>query len=413
MLAFLCAAPAAAQTAEAPVDAWRFSGFGTLGLAHTRAPDGWGFRRDISQVGSDRDTRAVVDSRLGLQLNYAPSAKIELVGQLVARLGSGSAMNGDNVAWALAAYRPVPDLEFRVGRVNVDVYVMSDHRNVGFAYPYVRPPVEFYGSTPGSIDGADLTKTWELEGAIWRAKGYFGRARAGDHAQGPPVSIAPVVGMMVSREADGLLVRAALTRGTVRETPRALQPLIDGLRGIEMLPVAEVAATAQALRWQLDATSAPVNYAALGLRYEQLGWEWNAEYTRVSGNPVTRFNAAYASVGHRFGPVMLYGVASLIKTPGLPVEAPAWEATLTPLLGPAVAGQAQALAAGAAYAANRSGANQRTLSVGARWNLQPQMALKVQWDSVHIGANGSRLWGNGSLEAGRAVVMSATLDFVF
>ncbi|PLX74642.1 MAG: hypothetical protein C0607_10375 [Azoarcus sp.] len=92
---------------------------------------------------------------------------------------------------------------------------------------------------------------------------------------------------------------------------------------------------------------------------------------------------------------------------------PDWASALTPVLDPAAAQQAQILASSAAYARNASGANQQTLSLGLRWDPDPQMSLKVQWDHVRIDANGGRLWSNATLDSGHANVMSVALDFIF
>jgi hypothetical protein len=58
-------------------------------------------------------------------------------------------------------------------------------------------------------------------------------------------------------------------------------------------------------------------------------------------------------------------------------------------------------------------ANQHTVSLGARWDLHPQVALKFQWDRVRIGAYGGRLWANATAQAAEANVTSVLLDFVF
>ena len=52
-------------------------------------------------------------------------------------------------------------------------------------------------------------------------------------------------------------------------------------------------------------------------------------------------------------------------------------------------------------------------SVGARWDFHPQAALKLQWDRIHVDANGPGLWTNAGSEAGRAHVATAVVDFVF
>jgi hypothetical protein len=167
----------AALSADGSVDALRLSGFGSLGVAHVDAPEGWVYRHELSQPLNSSSTRLDLDSRLGLQVNYTPSSAFELVGQAILMRRASAAERTDLVEWAFAAYRPNADWTLRLGRVNMDIFLMSDHRSVGFAYPLARPPVEFYGQLPSSLDGADATRVWSDGNAQWRAKLFSGRSK--------------------------------------------------------------------------------------------------------------------------------------------------------------------------------------------------------------------------------------------
>ena len=66
-------------------------------------------------------------------------------------------------------------LDFRVGRINFDAFLMSDHRHVGYAYPWVRPPSEFYAWIPiFSMDGIDAAYNFQSKDARWRIKAQAG-----------------------------------------------------------------------------------------------------------------------------------------------------------------------------------------------------------------------------------------------
>jgi hypothetical protein len=73
----------AAQSVDGSTDTVRFSGFGSLGVAHVDASEGWVYRRELSQPLNSSSTRLDLDSRLGLQVNYTPSSAFELVGQAI------------------------------------------------------------------------------------------------------------------------------------------------------------------------------------------------------------------------------------------------------------------------------------------------------------------------------------------
>jgi hypothetical protein len=394
-----------AESSEAEGSGIRISGFGTLGIVHTEAPAGWSLVRSIEQPASTRATRADVDTRLGIQVNYAANSQIELVGQLLATRRLPNAATGDAVEWAFAAYRPTADLAFRAGRLNLDQFLMSDFRNVGFAYLYARPPVEYYGTIPSSLDGADVTRTWRLDDSRWHAKGFVGRSKT------TGIALTNALGLSLSRESDGLLVRAGWSRAKLAHNYDSLTPLLDGLGQVRALPIPTVAAEADALHRRLDLAAEPLSYATFGLTYEQGHWQYAAELMRVSYGR-SNIKAGYASIGRRIGAVTWFGLVSDSRNDASAVATPAWGATLAPVIGPAAAQQVQMLGAAAAYAASQS-TRQTTFSLGARWDIHPRMALKVQWDHARVKANGGYLWSSATSDPGSANIGTVLLDFVF
>ncbi len=401
----LFASTCLAQSAEAEGSGLRISGFGTLGVVHTEAPAGWSFLRNVEQPSSTRSARVDVDSRLGIQLNYAANSQIELVGQLLAARRLPGASAGDAVEWGFVAYRPTADLAVRTGRLNLDQFVMSDYRNVGFAYLYARPPVEYYGLIPSTLDGADITRTWSLDDSRWRAKGFVGRSKT------TGIALSDVYGISVSREADGLLLRAGWTSAKLTRNSRNITLLLGGLDQIRALPIPAIAAEADALRGALDLSARPLTYTTLGLTYDHEHWQVAAELANVSIGR-SSVKVGYASIGRRFGAVTLFAMMSGAKDSAPAAATPAWGEVLAPLIGPAAAQQAQVLGATAAYAASQS-LRQTTVSLGSRWDIHPRLALKVQWDHVRIQANGGYLWSNATGDPGSANIGAVLLDFVF
>lgn len=393
------------------VDTVRFSGFGTIGLTDVSAPNGWGYRRDLGQAGSTERTRADVDSRLGFQLNYTPTTQLEFVTQFLAARHSPGATLGEHVEWAFAAIHPTPQLTARLGRINLDVFLNSDHRNVGFAFLPARPPVDLYGLLPTSLNGADVSHWLDLGDARWRFKIFGGRADGGDRGNKAGVPVSPTLGGSISRESRGLLVRLGVTHGVIADAPAPLQPLIEGLGTLAALPVPNVASEAQALRHRLDTTDAAALYTTLGARYESGPWLLSAELAKVSGHPFVDLVSGYASAGRRFGDWTLYSVYSRVRSSAPAAATPQWASSLA--FSPALAAQVQALGTAAARAINLGRPVQRTISLGGRWDFHPQMSLKLQWDHVGTESNGASLWTESTPDSGRSHVTSVLLDYVF
>ena len=139
---------------------FRFSGFATLGLTKGGDED-LGFHRDLDQEGLyDGDWSVSADSLLGVQMDVVVNDQF-----------GGAVQMENSVEWAFLRYRFNPDWTVRAGRIGFDLFLLSDYRNVGFAYLWTRPPVEFYAPlTFTSFDGADLTWSTYAAGGMFRAK---------------------------------------------------------------------------------------------------------------------------------------------------------------------------------------------------------------------------------------------------
>jgi len=145
---------AADPTSE--VDHWRFTTFGTLGISHTQGDDLLA-RRDLSQPESfNGDWSWKLDSLVGGQLNADLTDTISLVVQGVYKSRPKQSLDR-TIERAFIGWQATPDLSFHAGRLGLDFYMLSDYRDVGFAYLWMRPPAEFYGPVYlQGIDGADV-----------------------------------------------------------------------------------------------------------------------------------------------------------------------------------------------------------------------------------------------------------------
>ncbi|HWJ95139.1 MAG TPA: hypothetical protein VNT33_10470, partial [Telluria sp.] len=146
------------------VPSLNLSGFGTLGIAHSserQADFSTSVLKSSGAGFSDAYSRHV-DSRFGAQLDLALNRRVSAVLQMV----SEQHLDGSyfpHVEWANVKLQATPDLALRVGRIALPIFLAADFRKVGYAYPWIRQPVEMYGAIPlASSDGADLTWRWDL-----------------------------------------------------------------------------------------------------------------------------------------------------------------------------------------------------------------------------------------------------------
>ena len=401
--AFLCLLTATASAQEAAVSNWSFSGYGTLGYVRDSRAD-LGFTRDIGQEpGSRHGGSFAPDSRLGLQAAYRFNPQTEAVVQWVLRDKPDRTL-ANSVEWAYLAYRPTPDWQLRAGRVGIDVFMLSDYRSLGYAQTTVRPNVDFYGFMPiVALDGADLAYSFEGGGARWQIKTQFGQSSAAVPEVNYHFTARNFRDVTLTSEIGAWRLKAGYAQMQVADDI-PMGALTPGLAGVSALGLARISAEAAQLRNELLFKGARVTYAAMGASYDDGVWLLQGELARLSSSRdvSVQGDAAYVLAGRRFGTWLPYaGLSGFSPAKGIARTQTNWGA-MTPL-------QSQAL-----LALNSSRIDQRTTTLGVRWDFHSQAALKLQWDRVRINDYGYALWTHGMFNTvRRAQIVSATVDWMF
>jgi hypothetical protein len=152
----------------------RFSGFGTVGLLRG-GNEVLGYRRDLSQDGVfDNDWSHETDTLLGLQFDLNLTQALDAAMQLVAKERPSNTL-GESLEWAFLRYQPTPELTLRGGRLGLDLFMLSEYRNLGFSYLWARPPLEYYGpASYNHFDGADIDYTIDLGDGLLSARLFAG-----------------------------------------------------------------------------------------------------------------------------------------------------------------------------------------------------------------------------------------------
>lgn len=398
----------------------RLGGYGTLGYVQDDRSDIVGIR-DVSQRPNANMGRGSWqrDSRLGIQAEYQVAPNLDLVGQAVFRNQvSGEATHAVELAYA--EFKPTPQLDIRVGRVGYDAFLMSDIRNVGYAYPWVRPFTEYYGWIPlFGVDGADLAYVIAQGDTQWRLKAQFGQA-----ASGIPIGDGRLdfktdnlLTLTLSRRAGPWETKLGYSSFTSRNevmadsTGGGLAALQAGLGDIAAATATlapDVSGEAADLQRQLSFKDARIRYLTLGMAYDDGRWLVQGELARTTSNHkiVPHGTMGYAVTGYRIGDWMPF-IAVSASRPGNALRSASADWS--------VIGQS-ATQATAITVLNSTRMDQTTLSLGTRWDFQKRAALKLQWDSTRISPHGyGLLFKDPALEtrSSRLNQVTVTLDFVF
>lgn len=101
------------------------------------------------------------DNTIGLQIVADMNDQITFTGQLLAK-GTIDAYNLE-AHWAFVDYHPRHDFSLRAGRLVLPIMMGSEYIDVGYAYPWIRPPMEVYSGIPlTSYSGIDVLYTHKI-----------------------------------------------------------------------------------------------------------------------------------------------------------------------------------------------------------------------------------------------------------
>jgi predicted porin len=185
-----------------------FNGFLTAGMTKADQSILPGTKA-VSQDGNVEDEYGfTADSRLGIQLTAKVNSEVTVTGQLLARADDqdGSTLRTD---WAYVSYRFGEPASLRAGKVKLPTFLVSDYIEVGYAYPWIRPPQEVYSANPiSTINGADLLLRARFGRATLLVQPYFGVSR-GEQTLVPQEFIA--LGIVPGNTADCTTIPGSCT----------------------------------------------------------------------------------------------------------------------------------------------------------------------------------------------------------
>ena len=374
-------------------------GFGTLSATYVDSDD-IGFRRNITQTGDYRGWTMQPDTILGVQADVDITDKLSSTIQLVAKDRPHDTLN-DAIEWAYLTYRLDNQWTFRAGRIGMDHLAMSEYGNVGYAYDWVRPPVEFYGAIPySSFDGLDVAYRFPFAEGYLTSKVFAGYldetlvTQSGNHE----FTLSPFYGANLRYENNNLTLHGSIIHMEIDSySNKQSERLHYLLSQYPLYPSAEI-------NQRLELEGGNLDFISLGMKYRNGPWTYSGEVTYLdSDSPMyLPYVGMYAGVSRRINDWSLYSVVSHAYTTEKPQTSHTNELPFP-------------LSFYTNTVLNWVDLDQTTLSLGARWDFTNNMALKAQWDRTWIQEDEAYLWRRRSDRTPDTSIDTLTfsLNFVF
>ena len=429
---------------QSPDGNFSLSGFGTIGFAKSSTNDVQ-FNYPGQGGGVGTTPGATTDSKLAVQSTYKFTPTISATAQLMTRFDADSSYV-PTLDWVFAKWQIAPGLNVRGGRMGTPYFMVSDFRNVGYANTPVRPNLDVYGQVPtDQFEGADISYQYSLGSTTLNGTFFAGDAKqkfsSGKHKGALVIDPSSFVlknarGLNLTAEMDnGLTLRAGYARSKMTLQSGTEDALLASAAALSAVPsgafgglgvhLNNVGAQGTSAASAVAVRDSKITFTGFGATYDQDDWIISGEYTKRRGSSfIADTTGWYTNVGYRVGKFTPYVGFSKLTVNSANV-------TQTQIVPIATGGGLDAFTGAVAASLNGSiktpldveKLDQRTITLGSRWDVTSSTALKFQWDQVHKPADS---WGlfyavdpsttaaQSFLNSRRKVnVLSLSMDVVF
>ena len=384
-------------------------GFGTAGLVYNDNNQADFLSNNYLNprgAGRTEDVSVVNDSKLGLQMDWQATSRLSFTGQAVSKQDPSNSWVPE-LQWAFAKFKIVPDLDIRAGRLRPAVYMLSDTLDVNYANPWVRPPVEFYSQNPIThMEGVDLLYRLQTGPVNWLIQPFYGNSQI-SLIDNMSLTAKNLVGVNIVGSINDFTLRAGYTYTSVTANIPDLEMAKLGLQSL--CPVDPVACSQLAA---LDPTNKATSFSSVGASWDNGRYFLSGEFGyRSSTSLIPETFSGYISGGGRFGKFTPYATYSQ-----------AYNNSPTSFSGGSgpYGGYTNQIV-NAVLVDNPMDQNTKTL--GLRYELFTNIALKAQWDLIDTSTKNGQVGSGGGYfrnktssfdNSGYSInLFSTSVDFIF
>lgn len=379
----ILAAAMVALLVGAPAYAVQFDGFLTAGAAWHDDKNKNRYIGSLGDRGVQDSTSFETDSRFGLQISSDVAEDMSVTAQIL-----GTGVNGDFdaiIEWAYVDYELSNWLSVRGGKLKQPVFLVNDYAEVGYAYPWIRPPVEvYYLNNPlNTVNGIEFLFQFKVGPGTLSLQPYFGTNRSGipntdgqgyyetERIRGMDIKYA---GHAYSAHVSSFQCGNVKIYGNLTNQPSGFGAVNINLGNTDGSPQ-EGPCKVNSVGFNLDISNIVV-YSEYQERFTKYGLS----------KPFGDQDAFYTTLGYRFGKWLPHITYAAIDGKPSTFEAgtPAVTCASTTTAGPCMAGPGTALM-------NFPVSIQTSITYGLRYELNDSAALKIEHSVVDVENDPSKI----------------------
>lgn len=367
------------------------SGFATLGLTHSGG-DTLSFRNSLLNKGRE-DLSFAPDSVLGLQANLRFTENLDAVGQIIVQDRYDTNVN-NFVELAFLRYQINRNWSAKIGRFSTNSYLFTDYRYVGHLLTWARPPVEMY-STAGSLgnmDGLQASYLHDVDFGAIKFSLSYGESILHNGGESGDVSVdyEDFTVFNVEFQATEWRIHAAFLSAKL---DNFVFPGADEFAVAVSLVPTIFKPYAEQIQSSIVPDGRRVTYASIGGQYTLNNADFIAELSDYDGDwgLASSARSGYATATYHIGSVMPYVTLAFYNRGEQPevIDFAAAEAALPSSLYQ----QLLFITAETNETVRGASVQQRSISLGMKWDFSDAWSFKAQFDHYRIDEFGSGLFG--------------------
>lgn len=405
MAAMLCG------VAQAQVG-WDVSGFASFGAGMVN-------KKDLTFMDYNGDWSFDSDTMIGVQGMVTPTERLSVTTQVVTRgydIDSEESYQPD-IEWFFVSYDLSAETRVRAGRLRTPHYLFSESLEIGYSYPWARPPCDmyvFFLNPFSNYDGADVTWQSSVGDVETELKGFAGRMSG--NFLGIDIHVSRIVGVVASAHTEALTLRYGVNFNRTDLTLPNGELAVNGFETAAALDPQ----TFGGISASFYDDNEQFQYHAGGFQWEPGQWSVIAEKFLFLG-PDSGFSLDsrgwYVSIGRQIGDWMPYTVFGEYRTRMdsrvLHDIKDTYEVYPEGMGG--VFDALDELRSGALKSLRDRNVAQRSNTLGVRWDFHPRADLKLEFQYFDFltHSTGHMLPADESNKPSDAVSTTIIMDVVF
>jgi hypothetical protein len=242
----------------------------------------------LEELGNpiDDELNFQTDSLVGLQFEFKLLQQMSVVTQFLSQLGDSEELISE---WAYLKYDSAEKKHhLKVGRVRNPMFLLSEYQEIGFTYPWVRPPQPLYFLTlVSNVEGVNYRYDFEALSWLYSVGVVYGATKS--FALGVDIDIQNLTTVSMTAQKENLTLRAAASNARMEASGSVFDTLSAQFSGSGLSAMDPVTDT---------------NFYNMGLRYDIGDWSILSELVKLEFHPPTiggSFDMGYLAVTKRFG----------------------------------------------------------------------------------------------------------------